>query len=91
MKPWDILITLAIAEAIIAAVILAITLRLTRTPLSNRLTILSTVFLLQSILSATYYYKWEATGYGADISLPLLGLQTLILAGLVVLYDTIRQ
>ncbi|MCE4628000.1 MAG: hypothetical protein F7C34_02485 [Desulfurococcales archaeon] len=90
MKYWDILIGITIADLLLSILLLIQVAKLVSRPMGTRLFLLSIIFVIQSIIGLINYVKWEAHGYGSDIALPMLLLQTSILAGIVVLVDIVR-
>ncbi len=87
---WDILNVLIVIEAILAFILFFYVVKLARKPIGFRLVLLSIIFIIQSILGVAIYNYWRGLGYGAEIALPLIILQSTILAGLIVLVDITR-
>jgi low affinity Fe/Cu permease len=61
-----------------------------RTVFTIGLSVFSFIFLLQNLLSIPIYYEL-ARGYGNDIALPFLALESLELLGFVALSWVVRQ
>ena len=87
---WDILNVLIIIEGILAFILFLYVVKLARKPIGFRLVLLSVIFIIQSILSIAVYNYWRSLGYGVEIALPLIILQSTILAGLIVLIDIVK-
>lgn len=88
---WDILIMLALLETLLAAVLLALVYKIAARPIGARLALLSLVFIVQNIAGIIIYSRWEEQGYGPEISKPLLVIQTMIIAGTIILLDITRK
>ncbi|HVB12267.1 MAG TPA: hypothetical protein VNE86_03980 [Nitrososphaerales archaeon] len=61
-----------------------------RTTFTIGLSVFSFIFLLQNLLSIPIYYDF-ARGYGNDIALPFLALESLELLGFIALSWVVRQ
>ncbi len=90
MKYWDILIVLTIVDLVLSILLLFKVVGLIGKPIGTRLFLLALVFALQSIVGVLSYANWKAQGYGPDVAVPLLALQSTILVGIVVLVDIVR-
>ncbi|MEB3816595.1 MAG: hypothetical protein LRS46_01440 [Desulfurococcales archaeon] len=88
---WTILEAIAALQALLAAYMFYLVARIARTPLGARLAAVATVLTAESIAALAIYAHWQAEGYGASISAPLIAIQALSLAGTLVLLDTIRR
>jgi len=91
MNLWMVLEAIVIGQLVVALLI-AYSLRSVKTtPLGKKLMSVATIFLAQSIIAIVIYQKWSKMGYGVDISGPLLGVSSLSLLGLLLLYAIIKS
>jgi hypothetical protein len=90
---WFLDIAIAIATSVILLWIFLFYYRRVhemRTVFTIGLSVFSFIFLLQNLLSIPIYYEL-ARGYGNDIALPFLALESLELLGFVALSWVVRQ
>ncbi len=91
MTYWDILIGLTVLELALVVVLLMLVYRIAGRPIGARLVLLSIVFMVQNIAGAVIYSRWEELGYGPEVSKLLLVIQSMIVAGTVILIDITRK
>lgn len=91
MTYWDILIGLAVLELALVVVLLMLVYRIAGRPIGARLVLLSIVFMVQNIAGVVIYSRWEELGYGPEVSKLLLVIQSMIVAGTVILIDITRK
>ncbi|MEB3773687.1 MAG: hypothetical protein GSR86_02010 [Desulfurococcales archaeon] len=91
MTYWDILIGLTVLELALVVVLLMLVYRIAGRPIGARLVLLSIVFMVQNIAGVVIYSRWEELGYGPEVSKLLLVIQSMIVAGTVILIDITRK
>jgi len=88
---WALLEVMAAAQAAVAAYMLYLVARLARTPLGARLALVAAVLTGESLAALAVYTHLQSLGYGRPVAAPLLAIQTMSLAGTLILVDTVRR
>ncbi len=88
---WAMLELVAFLQLLLSAFLTAIVVKYARGPVGARLAVLSILLFLEALLGLLIYRRWEELGYGPDISGPLLVIQTVSLAGTIIILDIVRR
>lgn len=91
MNLWVVLEAIVLGQLVVALLIAYSLRSVTTTPLGRKLMGVALVFVAQSVMAVAIYQKWSGMGYGVDISGPLLGVSSLSLVGLLLLYVIVRS
>ena len=87
---WSLLMALAGVQTVMTLLFTRNVMEMARGPIKTRLLVLSATFQLQGIIALLAYFFLWVTGYGPEVSLPLLPLQALALLGTLILFDVTR-
>ncbi len=91
MNLWIVLEAIVFGQLVVALLIAYSLRNVTTTPLGRKLMGVAFVFLAQSVMAIVIYQKWSSMGYGVDVSGPLLGVSSLSLVGLLLLYIIVKS